>query len=338
MQDIYEQIRELENIQGLSKHEQLVQGIINAINDKLIQRGDMLPSVNNLIKELGFARETIAKGYKELVSRGIVESKNRIGFYVARENTENNLRIALVIFAFDSFQEVFFKTFRDSLGTPATIDIYFHHNNIDVLESIIANVRGRYGMYVVAPIPHKRTAGILATLPLNKFLMIDRYQAMEGDFSYVVQEFGKSSYAAFSQLVPAIRKFRGMIHYHRPASDTPIEIIEAYKKFVKDFKIKSLIRTEYIPGSIEKGYVYFTINNAELWQMLKDAKAKGFRLGKDVGILSHNDEVVKEIIFDGITTYSTDFSKMAEKAAEFVLKREKKQEVIPTVLLRRGSL
>lgn len=338
MQNIYEQIRELENIQGLSKHEQLVQGIINAINDKLIQRGDMLPSVNNLIKELGFARETIAKGYKELVSRGIVESKNRIGFYVAKENTENNLRIALVIFAFDSFQEVFYKTFRDSLGPETHIDIYFHHNNIDVLESTIANVRGRYGMYVVAPIPHKRTAEILSTLPLNKFLMIDRYQALDGDFSYVVQEFEKSSYAAFSKLAPAIRKFRGMIHYHRPASDTPIEIIDAYKKFVKDFKIKSVIRTEYIPDSIEKGYVYFTINNAELWQMLKDAKAKGFRLGKDVGILSHNDEVVKEIIFDGITTYSTDFAKMAEKAAGFVLKREKIQEVIPTVLLRRGSL
>lgn len=338
MQNIYEQVRELESIQGLSKHEQLVQGIINAINDKLIQRGDMLPSVNNLIRELGFARETIAKGYKELVSRGIVESKNRIGFYVATENTESNLRIALIIFAFDSFQEVFYKTFRDHLGTSAHIDIFFHHNNIDVLESIVASVKGKYGMYVVAPIPHKRTAEILCNLPLNKFLMIDRYQALPEEFSYVVQEFEKSSYAAFSKLAPAIRKFRGMIHYHRPASDTPIEIINAYKKFVKDFKISSVIRTEYIAGSIEKGYVYFTINNAELWQMLKDAKAKGFRLGKDVGILSHNDEVVKEIIFDGITTYSTDFSMMAEKAADFVLNRGKVQEVIPTILLRRGSL
>lgn len=338
MQNIYEQVKELENIQGLSKHEQLVQGIINAINDKHIQRGDMLPSVNNLIKELGFARETIAKGYKELVSRGIVESKNRIGFYVTRENTENALRIALIIFAFDSFQEVFYKAFRDSLGTPAHIDIFFHHNNIDVLESIIANVRGKYGMYVVAPIPHKRTAGILAALPLNKFLMIDRYLALPGDFSYIIQEFGKASYAAFSQLASAIGKFRGMVHYHRPASDTPIEILEAYKKFVKDFNINSVIRTEYIPGSIEKGYVYFTINNAELWQMLKDANAKRFRPGKDVGILSHNDEVVKEIIFGGITTYSTDFAKMGEKAAGFVLKREKIQEVIPTVLLCRGSL
>ncbi|MBO9633425.1 MAG: GntR family transcriptional regulator [Chitinophagaceae bacterium] len=338
MQNIYEQVRELENIQGLSKHEQLVQGIINAINDKLIQRGDMLPSVNNLIKELGFARETIAKGYKELVSRGIVESKNRIGFYVATENTESSLRIALIIFAFDSFQEVFYKTFRDNLEQPAHIDIFFHHNNIDVLESIVANVKGKYGMYVVAPIPHKRTAGILGTLPMNKFLMIDRYQPLQEEFSYVVQEFEKSSFAAFSELAPAIRKFKGMIHYHRPASDTPIEILDAYKKFVKSFKINSVIRTEYIPGSIEKGYVYFTINNAELWQMLKDAKARGFRLGKDVGILSHNDEVVKEIIFDGITTYSTDFSVMAEKAAEFVLSRELTQEVIPTVLLRRGSL
>lgn len=338
MNNIYERIRELESIQGISKHEQLVQGIINAINDKLIQRGDMLPSVNNLMKELGFARETIAKGYKALISRGVVESKNRIGFYVARENTENSLRIALIIFAFDSFQEVLYKTFRDSLGTPASIDIFFHHNNIDVLESIVANARGKYGMYVVAPIPHIRTAEILGTLPLNKFLMIDRYQPMDGDFSYIVQEFEQSSYDAFSRLAPAIRKFKGMIHYHRPASDTPIEIIEAYKKFVKDFKIKSVIRTEYFPGSIEKGYVYFTINNAELWQMLKDAKAKGFVLGKDVGILSHNDEVVKEIIFDGITTYSTDFAKMAEKAAAFVQHRIPIQEVIPTVLLRRGSL
>ncbi|MBN8865630.1 MAG: GntR family transcriptional regulator [Sphingobacteriales bacterium] len=338
MQNIYEQIKELEHIQGLSKHEQLVQGIINAINDKLIARGDMLPSVNSLIKELGFARETIAKGYKELISRGIVESKNRIGFFVANESTENVLRIVLVIFAFDSFQEIFYKTFRDRLGKRAHIDIFFHHNNIDVFESIISTVRGKYGMYVVAPIPHKRTAAILNTLPLNKFLMIDRYQELAGDFSYVVQEFGESSYRAFAELAPAIRSFKGMIHYHRPASDTPIEIIEAYKRFIKDYQINSVIRTEYIPGSIEKGFVYFTINNAELWQMLKDAKAKGYKLGRDVGILSHNDEIVKEIIFDGITTYSTDFSKMAEKSAEFVAKRKPIREVIPTVLLRRGSL
>ncbi len=338
MYDVYQQIHELENISGLSKHEQLVQGIINAINGKFLGKGDMLPSVNNLIKEFGFARETVAKAYKELTNRGIVEPKNRVGFFVANDDTDQTLKLALVIFAFDSFQEVFYKTLRDRLGSGVHIDVFFHHNNIDMFESIISNVRGKYGMYVVAPIPHKKTTSILETLPLDKFLMIDRYHDMPDDCSYVTQEFEKSSYDAFAELADTIRRYKGMIYYHRPAADTPIEILDAYNKFIKNFKINSTIRTEYVPGTIEKGYVYFTINNTELWAMLKDCMAKGYRLGKDVGILSHNDDLVKEIICDGITTYSTDFSKMAEKSAEFVLNRKKIQEIIPTVLIRRKSL
>ncbi|MBZ4189165.1 GntR family transcriptional regulator [Niabella beijingensis] len=338
MRSIYDQIRELEHVQGLSKHERLVQGFINAVNEKVIVKGDMLPSVNSLIQELGYARETIAKAYKELISRGLVESKNRIGFFLARENTRSQIRVALVIFAFDSFQEVFYKTFRNKLGKNVHVDLYFHHNNIEVFESIIDRIRGKYGMYVVAPIPDKKAAEILQTLPLGKLLMIDRYLPMKGDFSHITQEFFDASYSAFATLAPAIRKYKKMIYYHRPNADTPEEILQAFKKFTKDFRIKSIIRPEYIPGSIEPGYVYFTINNAELWMMLKDAKSRKLKLGKDIGILSHNDEIVKEIIFDGITTYSTSFEIMAEKSAQFVLKRRKIQETLPTVLLRRGSL
>jgi DNA-binding transcriptional regulator YhcF (GntR family) len=338
MQEVYKQIRELENIQGISKHEQLVQGFINAINDKLISKGDSLPSVNSLIQELGFARETIAKGYKELMNRGIVESKNRIGFFVANVDTRQKLKLALVIFAFDSFQELFYKTFSSQVGKDVHIDVFFHHNNIDVLENIISSVKGKYGMYVVAPIPHKKTAGILATIPMNKFLMVDRYERIPGDYSYVVQEFGKSSYKAFVQLKEVIGRYKEMVYYHRLPSDIPVEILDAYKKFVKDHKIRGVIRSEYTPGSIEKGKVYFTVNNTELWLMLKDCISKKLVIGKDVGILSHNDDLVKEIICNGITTYSTDFKKMAEKAADFVRTRKKVQEVIPTVLIRRQSL
>jgi DNA-binding transcriptional regulator YhcF (GntR family) len=319
-------------------NEVLVEGIINAINEKIVCKGDMLPSVNSLMDEMGFARETVAKGYKELVKRGIVASKNRLGFFVANENTEQQMKVALVLFAFDSFQETFYKTFRSKLGKTVHIDVFFHHNNIEVFENMISNIRGKYGMYVVAPIPHPKTAEILETLPLNKFLMIDRYEPVKGDFSYVVQEFEEASYRAFVTLSDAIRKFDEMIFYYRPASDTPIEILRAFKKFIRDYKIKGVIRTEYLPGSIEKGKVYYTINNTELWAMLKDCKTKQLQLGKDVGILSHNDDEVKEIICDGITTYSTDFKLMAEKAALFVQTHEKIQEIIPTTLIKRNSI
>lgn len=338
MNHVFEQVYEMEAVSGLSKHEQLVNGILNAIQNKGLAQGDMLPSVNELINEFGFARETIAKAYKELVSRGIVEPRNRVGFFVANVNIKQHLRIALVLFAFDAFQEMFYKTFRAGLGKDVHIDIFFHHNNIEVLQSIVNSVKGKYGMYVIAPIPHNKTAGILGALPMDKFLMIDRYEPIPGDYSYVAQEFKNASYKAFSALAGVIKQYKGMIYYHRPVADTPIEILQAFKKFVKDFNIKSEIKPEYIPGTLEKGKVYFTINNAELWTMLKDCKQMKLKPGKDIGILSHNDDIVKELIFDGITTYTTDFKLMAEKAAAFVLNREKIQEIIPTVLIRRKSL
>lgn len=336
--DVYKQIYEMEGVNSLSKHEQLVNGILSAIQNKTLAQGDMLPSVNNLINEFGFARETIAKAYKDLVKRGIVESRNRVGFFVSNNNVKQHLKVALVLFAFDAFQETFYKVFRSKLGKGVHIDVFFHHNNIDVLENIIQTIRGRYGMYVVAPIPHPRTAAILDTLPMDMFLMIDRFEKIPGDHSYVAQEFKESSYKVFADLSETIKRYDEMIYYHRPAADTPIEILQAFKAFVKDYKIKHEIKAEYLPGTLEKGKVYFTINNTELWNMLKDCKLMKLKPGKDVGILSHNDEVVKELIFDGITTYSADFRVMAEKAAEFVLKREKIQEIIPTVLIRRKSL
>lgn len=338
MQDIYEQIHELEGIPGMSKHDQLVQGIINAINAKLLSRGDPLPSVNNLISAVGFARETIARGYKELVERGIVTAQNRKGFFVSSDDTGQQLKVALLLFAFDTFQETFYKTFRANLGENIQMDVFFHHNNIEVFESIVSNIKGRYGMYVVAPIPHPKTAIILKGLPVDKFLMVDRYEPLHMDCSYIVQEFGDSSYKAFSALADTIRRFDEMIFYYRPATDTPIEILKAYKRFVKDHKINGVIKTEYVPGTVTKGKVYYTINNTELWAILKDCVEKKLTPGKDVGILSHNDDVVKEIICNGITTYSTDFKLMAEMAADFVLNREKIQEVLPTVLIRRKSL
>jgi len=81
-----------------------------------------------------------------------------------------------------------------------------------------------------------------------------------------------------------------------------------------------------------------SIDNAELWTILKDIKQKKFKMGKDVGILSMNDEPIKELIFGGLTTFSTDFSLIGKLAAQNVLTRNAVQKMIPTVLYRRKSL
>jgi len=338
MTTIFEKIQELEEVPSYSKHEQFVQGIINAIDERIISKGEALPSINVLIKKLGFARETIMKGYRELISRGIVESKNRLGYFVANDDTEQSLKVALLMYLIDSFQEQFYRNFRNELGPNVHIDVFFHHGNITIFETMLDMIKGKYGVYVISPIPHPKTKKLLSMLPSNKFIMFDRYEPLDGEFNYVTQEFEQSTYKVLAELAETIMKFDEMILFHVPGSLDPIEIIKSFKKFAKDFNIKTKILNEYKPGSVEKGKVYFTLDNSEIWKIMKDCEIKQLELGRDIGILSHNDEIVKEIIGGGLTTYSADFSLMGKKVAQAILKKEKVQEIIPTVLTRRKSL
>lgn len=338
MASVFTKIQELEEVSQLSKHEQLVSGIINAIDDKIISEGSMLPSVNNMVRELGFASKTIVKAYKELKERGIVESKNRLGYFVINEDTDQTMKVALILYAFLPFQEVFYNTFRKTLGDGIQVDILFHHGNIELLQTILTNIKGRYSMYAVTPIPHPMTKKILRKIPANQLLVVDRYEPLGKSVSQITQEFEISTYMALKQLLPAIQKYEELTLFFLPKGNSPIEVLRAFKQFVKDFNIKGTVKESYVPGSLKKGNAYFTIGDGDLWAILKDCKKQNIKIGKEVGILSNNDGPAKEIICDGITTISTDFEEMARAAAEFILCRKKTQKIIPTVLIRRGSM
>ena len=336
MDRIFDEIKRLTDVPSYSKHDRLVQGIINAIDEKIIGQDEMLPSVNKLIKELGFSRETIIKGYKDLIDRGIVESKNRLGYFVGNGNTEQTLNVALLMYNLDTFEEQFYRNFRHELGANINLNTYFHHGNIDICETILSQIRGKFGMYVVAPIPHPKTRELLEAIPRNKFMMFDRFESLEGEFNHITQEFGQSSYDVFSKLAPRISQFDEFIFFHSENSFDPAEIVQSFQRFLKDFKINGRIVDEYEPGSVEKGKVYFTLDNFALWQIMRDCKSKKLKPGRDVGVLSHNDEPAKEIV--GITTFSADFSTMGKMAGQAILNKEKIQLTTPMLLFERHSL
>jgi len=338
MATVFAKIQELEEVVQLSKHEQLVNGIINAIDEKIVVQGSMLPSVNMMVKELGFANRTIAKAYKELKERGIVESKNRLGYFVLNEDTEQNAKVALLMYAFHPFQEVFYNSFRSALGDNVQLDVFFHHSNMDVFENMLHNIKGRYGVYVITPIPHPRTKKLLQDIPENKLLIVDRFEPISKSLSHVTQEFEISTYMALKELLPTIKKFNEIILCFLSNADYPLEILSAFNKFIKDYKIKGKVVNSYAPNSLKKGQVYFTIGDGDLWRILKECIEKKFEIGKDIGVFSSNDSAVKEFVCGGVTTLSTDFEIMAQRAAEFVLNRAQIQTVIPTVLKRRKSL
>ncbi len=338
MQLVYDKIIELKSNRTNSKHEQLVNGIINAINDKILKKGDRLPSINKMVEEIGYARKTIVKAYEELKSRGIVESKNFKGYYIANVNTKTKLRVALILYAFHSFQEDFYNTFRESLGKRYTINVFFHHNNIDTFNDILARISGRYGMYVVAPIQSDESSVLLQTIPSDKLLIIDRQINLPDDYSYITQEFEQSTYKQLTNLLVEIKRYKKFVIFFRDDEDYPEGVLSAFKKFIQENDIKGKVSKNYKKDSVNKDTLYFFISDYHLWDVLRDCKNKEYKIGSDVGILAHNDNAVKEIIFGGITTISTDFKKMAIEAANYLKDGLPTHKIIPSELIKRSSI
>lgn len=337
MVEIYNRIREFSNVSRLSKHEQIVNGILTSIEDQVVERGQILPSINQMSMELGFARKTVDKAYGELKDRGLVESRNRRGFFVSTQAVEQTVRVALLLYEFRPFQEMFYNVFRQSVGENVQVDTYFHHNNLSVFEDIIGKINGRYGLYVIAPIIDEKVPNILAQLIDNRLLLIDRYVATKAKVSYVIQEFERPTYEILATLEPRLRRYERIELFFQEHQPYPVGILTACKDFCRKHHLQLEVKDRYVQGSLARGVLYLTVGDADLWTLLEDCIDRGYVLGKDLGILSHNESRIKKIVHGGVSTWSTDFGLMAERAARFVLERKPEEVIIPTVFIDRKS-
>ncbi|WP_298791082.1 GntR family transcriptional regulator [uncultured Allomuricauda sp.] len=322
----------------LTKHEHLVLGIIESIDDGVLERQDQLPSINEMVAELGYARKTIVGAYEELKSRGLVESKKAKGYFIVSNETKMVRRIALVLYSFQRFQEEFYNAFRGELGERFQIDVFFHHNNLSVFENTLINIKGKYGYYVVAPIPHPTVKALLEPFDSSKLLIVDRFVPLERKYSFISQEFERSTYSKLLKLLPKIRKYKRFVLLAEENSQLPPGIKLGFKKFLSDYDVEGVIVSKYDISVLKKDHLYFASNDSFLWDILKDCTDKKYVLGKDVGVLSYDDHIIKKFISGGITTISTDFSEMGVQAALHVKDNGITQQITPSHLIDRGSV
>ncbi|MEY4647097.1 MAG: hypothetical protein RIQ98_933, partial [Bacteroidota bacterium] len=88
----------------------------------------------------------------------------------------------------------------------------------------------------------------------------------------------------------------------------------------------------------EKGTAYITVMEDDLIAILDQIKEKGLTLGQDVGLISYNETPIKRLLFEGISTISTDFVKMGEIAADLVKSNARKKIENPFSFIHRSSL
>ena len=63
------------------------------------------------------------------------------------------------------------------------------------------------------------------------------------------------------------------------------------------------------------------MNDRDLVDVLNIANKENFTIGKEFGIISYNDTLLKEILVGGITTLSTDFKAMGKTMASLINKK-----------------
>jgi DNA-binding transcriptional regulator YhcF (GntR family) len=326
------------------KYEQVIRSIVEAVNKKKLRRGDKLPSINKVSKNFDISMNTVVKAYDRLKKRGIIESTGGKCFQIASESITHTIRVFLLFDEFNLFKQDLYNSFKETFGDKAKIDIFFHHYNFTVYENLILENLGKYGMYVIMPHPDKAAENVLRKIDPDQILILDQKHHISDTYSSIIQDFEKETYECLKISVEHIKKYKAFcivypnLKIHREYDPFAQKIAAGARTFCQDNGIEYRIERNFNFAQIEKNCVYLVILDDELVELVKAAKAKKFEIGRDIGIISFNDNQLKEVICGGITTISTDFKYMGRIAAQSILDYKSIKEVNPASLILRKSL
>jgi DNA-binding transcriptional regulator YhcF (GntR family) len=319
---------------SITKTQQLINALNQAIHLGELKPGDALPSVNKLSSEGSVSRDTVFKVYREMVRRGVIESAPQHGYFVASDRN----KVMLFLDNYSSFKDTLYHHLRAQLPENYGVDLFFHHYNFRVFESIILDNIGQYSMYVIMNFDHEMLSDVLRKIDQNKLLIFDWGRFDKNDYSYVCQDFDKAVYNSLVSGLQRIRAYQEFVLVFPDDTYHPRETIEAFKRFCRDYTIKFRVVNTIDVIETYENKLFFVIDELDLVKIVKITSAASLELGKDVGIISYNDTPMKEVVGNGITVISTDFALMGKMAADFVLHKQKLQFIVPTTLTERGSL
>jgi DNA-binding transcriptional regulator YhcF (GntR family) len=316
------------------KYQQIVNAINDGISKDVISIGDSLPSVNSFCNDYKLSRDTVFKAYSILKDDGVIDAVPNKGYYVASKIK----KVLLVLDTFKAYKEVLYHSFTNNLPDTIITDVQFHHYNIDNFKAIINNSIGKYYKYVVMGFDNETIPSILSKINNDKLLLIDWKINATKENNCLFQDFGQSFLDALKEGVDLFNKYKA-IHFLYPSfTSHPIESIDYFKKFCKEYQFSFKIITNPKEFNLEKNIAYISVSDRMLGVFLEQCRDMKFEPGVDVGFLSYNETPMKKFIYKGITVVSTDFNEMGTKAAEFVMNDKKTHYLVPTKITIRESL
>lgn len=313
------------------KYKQIMDSILLNINRGNLEMGIKLPSINEVSEEYFVSRDTVEKAYSLLKEQNIIVSVKSKGYYITRTDLSIKMNILFLINKLSTYKMGIFNSFVDSIGNNANVDLDIYHCEPDVFKSILNNKKHQYDYYAIMPhfkndaLQHTHCSEdilqIIQEIPDEKLIIVDRnVQRLSKKSGRIYQDFTNDIQEALTIGIKKIKKYKKIILVYpsKAVYPYPKGIVMGFKKFCiqnnLDYEILDKI---YYDMDLELKDLYIIIEEEDLVNLMNRKRDYGFRLGKDIGIISYNDTPLKELL--GITVISTDFKKMGKEIAKMIL-------------------
>ena len=324
------------------KYLQLANSILKAIEEGMIDKDYILPSINNLSYELDISRNTAEKAYKHLKMMDIIHSVPGKGYFIYKTDITTPLKIFLIFNKLSVHKKLIYDSFSRALGGNTIIDFYIYDNDFSLFKKLILERKSDYSYYVI--IPHFLEGGenaykVINTLPKEKLILMSQMlNGVDGSFGAIYEDFEKDIYTALSSAVEKLKKYHTIKIIFPEYTYHPRAILKGFYHFCQDYAFQYEVIKKPQSISIQPGTVYISLMEDDLVTLIKKILEEKFLVGKEVGIISYNETPIKQIILNGITTISADFKMMGETAAQMILDRTGKHEAVAFNLTLRDSL
>mgnify|MGYP000427152142 CR=1 FL=1 len=322
---------------GIPKYKQIVGSIEDAIVKRMLKKGDKLPSLNSIKHQHALSRDTVLTAFNELKTRGIVQSIVGKGYYVISEDIAVSQKIFLLFDEFNSFKEDLYNSFLADLEPSVQVDIFFHHFSYDMFSKLICDNIGSYNYYVIMPANLSQTDKVIEKLPYDKVYILDQTHEELKQYPAVYQNFEDDIYNSLKRAITLLNKYQKIVLLF-PEKKQPQGMLVGFQKFRKNTNFQHEVINTLDNRILEKGEVYLVLDDQNLIVLIKKMRDQRLVLGKDIGIISYNETLLKEIVEGGITTISTDFKEMGKRLAQMIINRERFLIENPNDLIIRNSL
>ena len=326
----------------LPKYRQLVNYLLKEIENGNFQIGEQLPSITETSEEFDFSRDTVNRAYSELQSMGVITSVLRKGYFISGNNSQKKLKVLFLFGKITDYNKAIINSFIKYIRTNVMVDIFTYNYKSENFSEVINTHLGRYHYYVIMPQfldKNEENLKCLNKIAGERLIFLEKpAQLLRNKYSSIFCNFEKEMDNLMQKNAKYFKKYETLNLVLNEETYSNPELINCLNNFCIEYHYEFKVMNSFQNINVEKGNVYFTVEDIDLIGIIKSAQKQNLELGKQIGLISLNYCHYNEILAGGISYISSKASEIGKLVADLVDVGKQHSLIVSMEMVVRKSL